>query len=162
MTREEFDRTWLPLANGFYKVAYYLLESEAEAKDAVQEVFVKLWTTRDKIEHVLNPKSYGTMMVRNICIDIIRKAERMHTESIPESLAAPPPDQRRESQERLKATEEAMKELPELQQKILRMRVWGKMEFDEIADELGISQVNVRVQLSRARKRLKEQLEKDN
>ena len=42
MTREEFDRTWLPLAPGFYKVAYYLLESEAEAKDAVQEVFVKL------------------------------------------------------------------------------------------------------------------------
>lgn len=162
MTREEFDRTWLPLAPGFYKVAYYLLESEAEAKDAVQEVFVKLWTTREQIEHVLNPKAYGTMMVRNICIDVIRKAEKTQHESIPENLTAPPPDSRRESQERLKATEEAMKDLPELQQKILRMRVWRKMEFDEIADELGLSQVNVRVQLSRARKRLKEQLEKDN
>lgn len=162
MTAEEFDRTWMPLAEGFYKVAYYLMESEAEAKDAVQEVFVKLWTTRDKIEHVLNPKAYGTMMVRNTCIDMIRKAEKVKEDDIPENMAAPPDNQRLESQERLRKTKEAMEELPQLQQDILRMRVWRKMEYDEIARELGISNVNVRVQLSRARKKLKEITEKDN
>jgi len=158
MTREEFNNKWMPLADGFYKVAYYLLESEAEAQDVVQEVFIRLWTDRGKLEHVLNPKAYGTMIIRNSCIDIIRKNTKVRKEELSETIAAPPEDDG-SPREKLKAASAAIRELPEIQQQIITMRAYRKMEFEEIAKELGISQVNVRVQLSRARKRLKELME---
>jgi len=145
----------MPLADGFYRIAYYLLESEAEAKDVVQEAYVKLWTGRDKLEHVLNPSTYGAMVVRNMCMDVIRKASRIKEEELDERLEAPP-DEENLAKEKLKATKEAIRQLPEMQQRIIAMRVWKKMDFEEIADELGITVINVRVQLSRARKRLKE------
>jgi len=156
MTREEFNSRWMPLADGFYKVAYYLLESEAEARDVVQDVFVKLWATRDKLEHVLNPSAYGTMMVRNHCLDIIRRNTAHHKEELGEAMAEEaPPDAVMDPKSRLKAVEEAMKTLPEVQQQILRMRVWEEMEYEDIGKALGLSQVNIRVQLTRARKKLK-------
>lgn len=141
------------MAGSFYKVAFYLLEDEAEAKDAVQEVFVKLWTTRDKLEHVLNPSAYGTMIIRNYCMDVIRKASRKKEEELRDTIEAPP-DEENIAKEKLRATKEAMQQLPEVQKQILQMRVWKKMDFEDIADELGITVINVRVQLSRARKKL--------
>ena len=42
MTEQAFHKDYLPLAETLYRVAFYMLESEAEAEDAVQEVFLKL------------------------------------------------------------------------------------------------------------------------
>ena len=156
MTREEFNSTWMPYADTFYKVAFYLLESEAAASDAVQEVYLKLWTTREGLGKVLNPSAYGTMMVRNHCLDIIRRESSRRREELDENMAEErSTDTALDFKSRLKYVEEAMKTLPDIQQKILRMRVWEEMEYDEIARELGLSQVNVRVQLTRARARLR-------
>ena len=52
MTTEEFNRIWIPLGERMYKVAFYILESEDDAKDAVQDLFVKLWNRRDDLQDV--------------------------------------------------------------------------------------------------------------
>ena len=43
---EDFRNIWLPLSERFYRVAWYLLESEQDAEDAVQELYLKLWKLR--------------------------------------------------------------------------------------------------------------------
>ena len=43
MTRETFINDWFPLRDGLYRVAYRLLGSAAEAEDAVQDLYLKLW-----------------------------------------------------------------------------------------------------------------------
>ena len=40
MTSEQFNSSYLSLAPTLYKVAFYILESEEEARDAVQDAFV--------------------------------------------------------------------------------------------------------------------------
>ena len=41
---------WLPLADRFYRAAYYLLESQEDAEDAVQELYLKIMKTPGRFE----------------------------------------------------------------------------------------------------------------
>ena len=58
MTDELFSRTFLPLQESLYRVAYHLLRSEQAAEDAVQELYLKLWRGRESLGIVNNPKAY--------------------------------------------------------------------------------------------------------
>ena len=73
MTSEQFHSRYLSLAPTLYKVAFYILESEEEAKDAVQDAFVKLWKDRESLYDVANPKAYCIRLVKNLCLDRIRR-----------------------------------------------------------------------------------------
>ena len=64
MTQEEFRNTWLPLSDALYRVAFYMLEDEADAKDVVQDLYVKLLAKSP--EDVRNPKAYAITMLRNM------------------------------------------------------------------------------------------------
>ena len=63
MTQEEFRNTWLPLSDALYRVAFYMLEDEADAKDVVQDLYVKLLAKSP--EDVRNPKAYAITMLKN-------------------------------------------------------------------------------------------------
>lgn len=88
MTDELFSRTFLPLQESLYKVAYHLLRSEQAAEDAVQELYLKLWRGRESLGIVNNPKAYCITVLRNLCLDIIRRNAR--TNAGPVSVEEPP------------------------------------------------------------------------
>ena len=90
MTEAAFHSIWIPLQERFYRVAYYILEDRADALDTVQDLYVKLWRIRDSLDLVRNPGAYGSLLVKNLCIDRIRKerkAEPLCAEAI-EAFAA--------------------------------------------------------------------------
>lgn len=72
MTSAQFHTVWLPLQGRFYRIAFYLLENDADAKDAVQDLYLKLWNLRDHLDLIREPQAYGAHMLRNLCIDRIR------------------------------------------------------------------------------------------
>ena len=76
MTDARFHTVWIPLQEHFYRVAYYILEDRADALDAVQDLYMKLWKIRDSLDLVRNPGAYGALLMRNLCIDRIRRALR--------------------------------------------------------------------------------------
>ena len=161
MSSEEFNRVWLPLSERFYRVAYYILESEAEAQDAVQDLFVKLWRKRDFLGAVNNPLALGLTMIKNLCLDRVRSASRSRTvHPDPELMASgTAPDETLDegliNRENLKRIRDCMARLPEKQRKVLEMRIFENMPYSEIALRTGLSEINVRVKLSEARKKLK-------
>lgn len=63
MTESLFHKEYLSLAQTLYRIAYYMLESEVEAEDAVQEVYAKIWELRDKLGDVqsLRPTASGCL-----------------------------------------------------------------------------------------------------
>ena len=73
MTDARFHTVWIPLQERFYRVAFYILEDRADALDAVQDLYVKLWKMRDSLDLVRNPGAYGALLMRNLCIDRIRR-----------------------------------------------------------------------------------------
>ena len=154
MTDARFHTVWIPLQERFYRVAYYILEDRADALDAVQDLYVKLWKMRDSLDLVENPGAYGALLVRNLCIDRIRRARP--SEPLEDDLPGkPPPDEALMLRETLGALFQAMENLPESQRKILKMHLLQGMTYDEIATATGLTPLNIRVQVSLARKKLK-------
>ena len=154
MTDARFHTVWIPLQERFYRVAYYILEDRADALDAVQDLYVKLWKMRDSLDLVANPGAYGALLVRNLCIDRIRRARP--SEPLEDDLPGkPPPDETLMLRETLGALFQAMENLPESQRKILKMHLLQGMTYDEIAAKTGLTPLNIRVQVSLARKKLK-------
>lgn len=156
MTSAEFIQTYLPLREDLYRVAFYILESEADAEDAVQDLYVRLWSSTDSLETVRNPRSYCITLIRNICIDRIRRSSRRCGTDIPE-MPAPDTDQQKklESREQLSKLAEAIGKLPDGQRKVLQMKVFEGLSYEEIAEATGMNNLTLRVLLSQARRKLK-------
>lgn len=164
MSAEEFNGLWLPLAGRFYRVAYYILESQEDAEDAVQDLFTRLWKLRKTLGNVKNPAAFGITSIRNICLDKIRSRASSRTVSpAPDSLVClPDPEEDLDRElvvkENLGMIRACMARLPSSQRKILEMRVFEDIPYPEIARRTGLSEVNVRVKLSNARKNLKKMI----
>lgn len=144
-----------------YRVAYRLLASEADAQDVVQETYTRLWGKRKELEQIENGEAYAMMMLRNLCIDQIRGRSVRFSESIDEVdyklVDNEDSSQKRlENEEDLSRIEKAISALPEQQQAVMKLRHWNDMSIEEIEKATGLSAVNVRVMLSRGRKRIKE------
>ena len=140
MTEAGFHTVWIPLQERFYRVAFYILEDRADALDAVQDLYMKLWKIRDSLDLVRNPGAYGALLMRNLCIDRIRKE---------------PPDEELIRKESLDSLLQAMDTLPDSQRKLMHLHVLQGRSYEEIAAETGLSPLNIRVQVSLARKKLK-------
>lgn len=150
----------MPLSERFYRAAYYMLESQQDAEDAVQELYLKLWSARSSLKDVRNPSAYGLSMLKNICIDRIRRRSARQTEPLEK---APPvedgPSQNPiEARDTLRFILNEMEKLPQKQRDVLKMRVMDRLEYEDISKRTGLSQVYVRVLVAAARKTLKSKL----
>lgn len=160
MTAQEFTDIYTPLADQLYQVAFHLLESSADAQDAVQDLYVKLWTMRDALDSIRNPRSYCITLLRNICIDRIRRARHdagpVEDEDVIYGDAGA--QETLEMKEKIRIVERAISQLPPAQQTVLRMRVFEELSYEEIRQRKGIDGLTSRVLLSRARGKLKRYL----
>ena len=156
----DFSNIWLPYADRFYRVAFHLLESEPDAEDAVQELYLKLWKARGSLGNVGNPAAYGISVLKNICIDRIRKRTIRQAEPLEKAppLQDAPPETRSELKDTLRYLMNEMEKLPQKQRDVLRMRTIEGLEYKEISQRTGLSQVHIRVLIAQARKTLKSRL----
>ena len=58
MNAEEFKSAFLPLGPMLYRIAYRMLGAEEDARDAVQELYVKLCREGDRALRSANPQGY--------------------------------------------------------------------------------------------------------
>ena len=156
MTEKEFHSTYLSLSEACYRVAFYILESEADAEDVLQELFLKLWKNRDSLDGIQNPKAYAMTLLRNLCFDRIRQMQKFEDVQISEQTggsydASTEMDQK----ERLEKVLAAVKSLPDKQRQVLILRTIKGLSYEEIAEKTGINYLALRVLLSRARQTLK-------
>jgi RNA polymerase sigma-70 factor (ECF subfamily) len=156
----DLKEIWLTFSGRFYRVAYYILDSQEDAEDAVQELYLKIFSGSKNMMDVKNPVAYGTTLLRNICIDRIRRRNAVRTEEIQEYIVSDTsgPDETSACRDALKYLLQEMEKLPEKQSRALKMRAFEGLEYQEIAKRMRLSQVNVRVLISIARKQLKRRM----
>lgn len=156
----DLKEIWLTLSGRFYRIAYYILDSQEDAEDAVQELYLKIFSGLKNMMDVRNPVAYGTTLLRNICIDRIRRRNAVRTEEIQEYIVSDTsgPDETSACRDALKFLLQEMEKLPEKQSRALKMRAFEGLEYQEIAKRMRLSQVNVRVLISIARKQLKRRM----
>ena len=156
MSTEEFTELYLPLRGALYRVAFFILESEDDAMDAVQDLYLKLLSSPDALETVRNPKAYCITLMRNICLDRVRKASRRPETEVMEAVSdESPADDRMSDRKRIKDICQKLSSLPERERTVLRMKVFEDLSYDEIQKRTGIGYLGLRVLLSNARRKLR-------
>jgi len=162
MNATEFKQQLLPLNASLYRVAYLMLGNEDDAKDVVQDAYLKLWKMRDSIAHVNNQLAYCTTIVKNMCFDRMRAASLTIVDKPLEELPLKSNDnasQHIELQQTEQLLNQCLARLPAQQQQVLRMRDMSGCSMQEIEKATGLTAVNARVLLSRARKSLRTQFQ---
>lgn len=165
MNEQDFNHRVMVYSGKFYGYSFKILGDKEEARDVVQELYLKLWSMRGTLGNINSIEAYATTIIRNLCVDRLKKVKGISLQtdnylnySINDYVDA---DKAHEEkvQERVEMVRKAMKLLPDIQQKVFIMRDFEEKEFEEISEELSLSAENVRVILSRARKRIREVIE---
>src|ERR1035437_5019654 len=81
MDLREFKIQVFPLKNKLFRIANRLLDDSEDAKDIVQEVFIKLWNMRDKLDIYRSVEALAVVSTRNLCLDKL-KTKKYPTESL--------------------------------------------------------------------------------
>ncbi|MBR3985199.1 MAG: sigma-70 family RNA polymerase sigma factor [Bacteroidaceae bacterium] len=158
-----FKQLLLPLYPRLQRMALRMLGNVEDAEDMVQEVYMKLWGKREELPDVQNMEAYCVALTKNMCIDRLRLAEvdRVDVDDVPLSLAAA--DDVASQLERQDAVEQVkliIETLPEKQQQVITLRDIRDCTFEEIEEQTGLTAVNVRALLSRARKTIRERFKR--
>ena len=160
MTVEKFKSELLPKKNKLFRLALFLLKNREEAEDTVQEIYLKLWDMRNTLNKYSNMEAVMMTMTKNRCLDKI-KTKREKFGSLNEEINKQPlinPMEQSIQKDMIKQVKELMERLPEQQKTILHLRDVEGYEYKEIKEITGFELNYIRVNLSRARKSIKESL----
>ncbi len=155
MNAEEFKKQYLPLSRRLYTVAWRLTANRQDAEDIVQECYIKLWNKRNDLAHVVNIEAYAVTLVKRMCYDMFN-ARRSDDAEINDNQVRVT-ENVTEQRDELNYVQQFIEKLPYQQKILIKMREIDDCSFEEIEQHTGLTQVNIRVLLSRARKKLREQ-----
>lgn len=161
MGEETLVSTFTILRRRLRSIAMHLTSHSEDAEDALQEAFCRLWQRRDTINSTKEAEALAATTLRNICIDQHRKKK---IETVPiDELHDTPEDDNDSKEELLNEVETIIsQELTALQKEILQRKEYNGERTEEIATSLGMQETAVRMQLSRARKKIRECYQKRN
>ncbi len=141
--------------------ALHYLQDIDLSEDIVQESYTALWEKLQEGVHVVNRKSYLYMMVRNRCLDHLRK-KGIPTESLKpyDTYGIIDDDDAQERSQTEAKLWTAIDFLPEKCREVFILSKRDGLKYEEIAEELNLSVNTVRNQISKALKVLKEGVHK--
>ncbi len=161
MTAERFRKEYLPLQDELYRVAFYLLESTPDAEDAVQDLYLRLWDAADALDGISSPKAYCIRLLRNICVDKLRRCRPDGEEKLPlQASDEALPDERLDGRQKLEAAIGRMSTLSESERTVLMMKVFDDLSYEQIQKRTGLSYLSLRVHLSNARRKIRKSIDK--
>ncbi|MCK6607086.1 MAG: sigma-70 family RNA polymerase sigma factor [Flavobacterium sp.] len=162
MNQNEFVQIITPFKDKLFRLAKRMLVSTEEAEDATQEVLVRLWNKNSALEQYNSVEALAMTMTKNYCLDQLKSKRVTNLQIVHNNYQDKQAsvETQIEYQNTLQWVEKLMNDLPEQQRLILQLREIEEYEFSEIAQVLEMNETAVRVALSRARKTLREQIEK--
>lgn len=147
-----------------YRLAYQVMPTRADAEDAVQEVFVRLWRTADRYDPKRAALVTWVMLIsRRHLVDRLRRArarvrasalDEKHGQLMPAGSGEPESGMQRD--ERFAVLMERIAKLPELQRTVVTRAYLGGQTLRQIGEELNTPIGTIKSALSRALVRLRE------
>lgn len=141
MPRLNLERLYDEHAQAVYAFLLNLTGSEADTRDLLQDLFVKLARNPDLLRGVRHARAYFLRLAHNAAVDLCRRrrtrqavAEALAADFTPAFAPAADPD----AQAFRDALSEALAELPPEQRAVVHLKLWEGLTFEAVADTLGI------------------------
>ena len=161
MTQREFINEVVPLQERLFRFALSKVFQRDEAEEIVQEVFLKLWQQRARLSQIENKEAWCVRCTRNLIIDRARAGRKKVNLELKEDLVGgQQADEKTLHQDLVRQVHEVLQQLPQRQREIFRLRDLAGYSNQEIEEILQLSTSEVRVNLCRARKKVRQLLSK--
>lgn len=150
----------LPLKDKLFRLALRITFDRTEAEDVVQETLIRVWNKREEWTKFGSIEAYCLTVARNLAIDRSELKDAQTVELAPameQTDTASDPYERLAGKERLALVHNLMNRLPEKQRVIMQLRDVEGKSYKDIAVVLGITEEQVKVNLFRARQKVKQQ-----
>lgn len=159
MQENSFRNDILPLKDKLFRLALRITFDRAEAEDVVQETLIRVWNKRDEWRQFGSMEAYCLTVAKNLAIDRSERKDAQTVSLTPEVEQrdeVADPYERLVSKERLALVHRLMNELPEKQRLIMQLRDVEGKSYKEIAVVLNLTEEQVKVNLFRARQKVKQ------
>jgi RNA polymerase sigma-70 factor, ECF subfamily len=156
-----------------YRIARGILRNDTEAEDVVQEAYVNAFTHLDGfrgdsslatwLARITMNEALGRLRRERLSVDLDTfEAQRTEAQIIqfPQTVTSDDPERTMAQREILQLVERATDNLPEIFRIVFITRVIEGMSVEETADLLGLRPETVKTRLHRARRLVREQLDK--
>lgn len=162
MTTEEFKNMVIPYSVKLYPMIFRILKNEEETRDALQELMLKLWNKRTDLNQCSNLTAYIITTAKNYSFDLLKKKRPAVIGENDEykilNIAENGIDS--EKLEKYEYVHKTIEKLPEKLRTVIQLRDIDGLSFEEIKEMTGFEITYIRVILSRARLKVKQEVEK--
>ena len=160
MNAQEFKQRFMPFHKLLYRVAFHLTGNVQDAEDLLQDTYLKLWQKRDDIREEAVNQAYLVTLMRNLLRDQQRLKHIDSSAELKDELS--PPDERSlegqiAAKDEASQLESLISQLPKRDEEIIRMHLMEERTYDEIEQDTGLSQGNIRIIVMRTKQKLKQQ-----
>ncbi len=156
MKTDNLTSSFMALRDKLHRSALGFLKNDEDARDALQDTFFNLWKSGD-VETEAEARNKLFAVLKNICIDRLRKPRTFSLDDTGTDRLEVNPD----SCEDMKKFESLLTiGLTDIQKQIYSLVTHDDMEYEVISANLNMSVEAVRMNMSRARKKIRENYKK--
>ena len=163
MKEISFRNDVLPLKDKLFRLALRITLNREEAEDIVQDTLIKVWNSRDKWQQLDSIEAYSLTIARNLSLDRIKKMENQNGSLEDEKTERPDttsnPSERMIQKDKLDIVKRMIDELPEKQRSCIQLRDIEGKAYKDIAQILGITEEQVKINIFRARQTIKQRFQ---
>ncbi len=147
---EQFRSLYKVLFQDLFVYAKSITKSEDLAKDAVAEVFVKLWDSKADLSKIREVRSYLLVAAKNESIKLLNHSNRFGELDVSRQIEIVNPEEILLEKELKELIDQVVASLPGQCQLIFMMNSRDRKSYKEIAAELNVTVSTVGTQVSRA------------
>lgn len=164
MSLELFHSQVIPIRPKLLRFAFRLLNNEEDAKDIIQDALLKVWNQQERMPELQNLEAWCMRIVRNLALDRLKSKKYRNTEGLDrvgeiQAAHQQSPHLAVERQDVMGRVHHIINALPEKYRTILQLRDMDGFSYQEICEILELTLSEVKINLHRARKTVREQLQ---
>lgn len=165
MSLNAFRERIAPFQHKLFRFALSIVRDRTEAEDIVQEVLIKIWRQWEEIHQIHNLEAWSMRLTKNLSIDKTRSKHRWTGDLDQASHLqgdGPTPYEEVAAGDTVRQIREWMGKLPDNQRLVMHLRDIEGLSYQEICDALDMPMNQVKINLFRARKQIREYLVKSS
>ena len=165
--RSAFEALVRGVQRPVYGLCLRLLRTEAEAAEVAQEAFLRAYQNLHRYDSAKPFDLWVLAIARNLCLDLLRRRSRVHTQDVDEMHESLPSGERSQEEgviaaEEHQSLESAMATLGSDDREVLALYYVQKRTTKEIAQVMGVAPGTIMARLFRAREKLRRQMKTED
>lgn len=162
MKKISFQTDVLPLKDKLFRLALRITLNPAEAEDVVQDTMLKVWNRREQWEQIDSIEAFCLTICRNLSLDKVRRMGRQEqsldiSNDPTDHSYTSNPEEQAVQRDRVKLVRQLISQLPEKQRTAMQLRDVEGKSYRDIADIMGITEEQVKINIFRARQTIKKE-----